>query len=437
MRIHKYYKVELDPNDLQKTHFARHAGAARFAYNWGLSRREEEYQNNKRKLNSIDLHKELVILKKTKLHWLNDVSKCAPHEALRDLDTAYKNYYRRLKNKERNPGLPKFKNKKDGTGGFRLLDYNKSGIIIESNRIRLPKIGWVKLKEKNYLPIGKTNIVSVKEHAGHWFVSVHTEQEMHPKENNGGVIGLDLGLTDFAAMSDGIKIKNQKFLSRAARRERRLSRAHSRKQAGGENKKKSHKKLTILHYRITCKREDFLHKLSTQLAKTKSVIVVEELCVEGMKKNRRLSRSVSDSGWKEFVEHLSYKTVWYGSKLIKADRFFPSTKKCSKCGNIKDKMELSERVYRCGVCGLIIDRDLNAAKNLAKLATAGSAECQACGEKTSGSTLSGGVKPAQRSRNRAGLTLASPGEQLVALSGQLGQRGQVEFHPAAEDQSLE
>ncbi len=208
------------------------------------------------------------------------------------------------------------------------------------------------------------------------------------------MVGIDLGLKCFAVLSDGTWIESPKPLAKAQRRLRHRQRLHSRKQRGSRNRRKSAAGLARLHRRIRCQRADFLHKATTMLAKTKSVIVVEDLSVRGMIRNHSLARSIADAGWAEFRRMLAYKTQWYGSRLEIAPRFYPSTKTCSACGVIKDAMLLSERVFYCEACRLEIDRDLNAARNLASLVAESSSETQnACGAEGSGRE-NGPVKPA-------------------------------------------
>jgi putative transposase len=295
------------------------------------------------------------------------------------LDKAFRNLFaKRAKH-------PRFKSKKRGLGGFRLT----GRITIEASRIKLPRIGWLRLKESGYLPTdAKINSVTVKERAGRWFVSVQVEEQIAVSENQGPAIGLDLGLKSFVVGSDGSSLEAPKPLLRSLSRLQKLSRRHSQKQKGSMNRRKSAKRLAKLHYRISCQRADFLHKATTRLTTANSIIVVEDLNVAGILKNRCLARSVSDSGWSEFVGQLEYKAAWRGGKVIKADRFFPSTKICSVCGMVKDEMPLSERSYCCDGCGLVIDRDVNAAKNLLSLSTGSSSGFEACGD----SLLGGSVK---------------------------------------------
>jgi putative transposase len=378
MLIFKYYRTELDPNNVQKTLLSKHAGVARFTWNWALNRRIEEYKLTGTSSNAIEQHRQLNSFKPIDFPWMYEVSKCAPQEALRDLDKAFRNFF------AKRARHPRFKSKKRGLGGFRLT----GSITIEAGRIKLPRIGWLRLKESGYLPTdAKINSVTVKERAGRWFVSVQVEEQVAVSENQGPAIGLDLGLKSFVVGSDGSLLEAPKPLRRSLRRLQRLSRRHSRKQKGSMNRRKLAERLTKLHYRISCQRADFLHKSTTMLATTNSIIVVENLNVAGMLKNHRLARSISDASWSEFVRQLEYKVVWNGGKVIKAGRFYPSTKTCSACGMVKDEMPLSERTYRCGGCGLVIDRDVNAARNLLSLSTGSSPGFEACGDLLLGGSM--------------------------------------------------
>lgn len=371
MKVMRSYKTEVSPNKAQCTLLRKHAGAARFAWNWALDRRIKEYAETGRSSRAIDQHRQLNAIKATDFPWMYEVSKCAPQESLRDLDKAYKSFF------DGKAKFPNFKNKKKGLGSFRLTGC----IRVEQGRIKLPRIGWLRLKEKDYLPIdAKMNSVTVKERSGRWFVSVQVQEEIQDKTNNGAAIGIDLGLKVFLATSDGEFVDSPRYLAKSIRRLRRTSKSHSRKMEGSNNRKKSAKRLANIHYKISCQRSDFLHKTSSTLTKTNSVIVVESLNISGMVKNRSLSRSISDAGWSEFVRMLEYKSSWSGGQVLRADRFFPSTKTCSGCGHVKSEIKLSERVYLCDMCGLEVDRDTNAARNLLNLYTGSSSGIKACGD---------------------------------------------------------
>lgn len=391
MKILRAYKVELDPNNKQRTALLKHAGAARFARNWGLARRIEEYRETGRSSNAIEQHRQLNALKKTEYPWLYEVSKCAPQEALRDLDKAFANFYRRVRLKKQGKlkgpvGFPKFKSKKRGAGSFRLT----GSIRVERARIRLPRLGWIRLKEHGYIPIEGIRILSatVSERAGRWFVSAQVEQEIEVERATGPAVGVDLGVKVMATCSDGAVFENPKALRRYKRKLVRLQRELSRRKKGGRNRERTRRKIARLHYRISNIRKDALHKATSAIvAKTKSpsqrpsVVVIEDLNVSGMLKNRYLSKAIADVGFCEFRRQLEYKAAWYGIDLLVADRFYPSSKTCAECGSVKPMLKLSERTFVCEDCGCVMDRDLNAGRNLAQLvSTVSSTGINACGD---------------------------------------------------------
>ena len=381
MLVRQAYRYELKPNNKQRTLLAKHAGTARFAYNWALARRIEEYKTSGKSSKAIEQHRQLNLLKETEYPWMYEVSKCAPQEALRDLDRAFNNFFRSLKTGKKT-GFPKFK-KKNVHDSFRLTGSIR---ILEHSAI-LPRMGKVRTKEHTDVK-GHILSATVSKEADRWFVSFAVERK--PKEYNkatqDSTIGVDVGINSFCVFSDGTRIESPKPLQYALRLLKRRSKQHSTKKLGSSNRKKSALRLSRLHRKIKNKRRDFLHKLSTQLAKTKSVIVVEDLNVQGMMQNRHLSRHIADSGWSQFLRMLTYKTEWYGSYMLKAPKFYPSSKTCSVCGAVKPKLKLSEREFVCNICGATIDRDENAALNLERLSTGSSPGSYACGDTSGGGT---------------------------------------------------
>jgi transposase len=443
MLITRGYRTELDSNNEQITRCKKHAGVSRFAYNWGLSRKQEVYQQTGRSISAVELHRELNQLKQTDFPWMYECSKCAPQEALRDLDKAFSRFFDRCQLKKEGKwkgklGYPRYKTRRKGLGSFRLT----GTICVCEQAIDLPRLGRLRLKECGYLPTSGVHILSatVSEEAERWFVSLQVREEVpDPPRAGGEAIGVDLGITTMAMCSDGTAIANPKALRSELKRVGRLHRRLSRKRKGSKNRAKARKKLARKYSRITHVRRDALHKATSRLTrarlspaerathyeeiastlpepKTKvkprngkrsqmmqapplpekvakkvnqkqvkqrlrqasladvalrpSVVVLEDLNVEGMKRNRKLALSVSDVGMGEFRRQMSYKAVWQGETVLIADRWFPSTRKCSKCGNVKEAMGLSERIYACEEpeCGLILNRDLNAALSLAALA---------------------------------------------------------------------
>ncbi len=390
MLIHRAYKTELDPTVAQRWACVHHAGAARWAYNWGLAECVAARERGERMPNAIGLHKRLNQRKKTDLPWMYSVSKCAPQEALRDLEKAFAHFFRRLQLKQRGllngkVGYPRPKAKKRGLGSFRLT----GTIRVGHKHIQLPRLGKVRLKEQDYLPLEGTPDVrvtsaTISEQAGHWFVSVQVEQTIpDPAPNDRPVAGVDLGLTVLATVSDGAAIANPRPFRKAQQALRRLRRQVDRRQAGGANRAKAQDRLARAHARVANTRRDALHQATTRLTKTKSVLVVEDLNVSGLQKNRSLAAAIADAGWFEFKRQLQYKAAWRGGKVVVVNRHFPSSKLCHVCGYKLDKLELNVRRWKCPVCGTAHDRDLNAAKNLAQWvtkSTASSAGIDACGE---------------------------------------------------------
>src|SRR5581483_1753808 len=315
MEILRAYRAELDPNNTQRTTLLKHAGAARFAWNWGLARRKQEYEETGKSSNAIEQHRQLNALKKTDFPLLYEVSKAAPQEALRDLDRAYQNFFRRVKNGGEAPGFPKFKSRKNGIGSFRLT----GAIHVTETHIKLPRIGWLRLKERGYIPTDGIHILSVtvSEAAGGWFVSVQCKQEIETTQAIGEPVGVDLGIKDLAVISDGTRFENPKPLKKAQGKLRRLQRELSRRKKGGKNREKTRKKIAKAYQRIANIRRDTLHKATSAIvAKTKpdserpSVVVLEDLNVSGMLANHCLAQAISDVGFAEFRRQLEYKTVW-------------------------------------------------------------------------------------------------------------------------------
>ena len=383
------YKTELDPTNVQRTSLLRHAGAARWAYNFGLRRKQEVYkawidcgkQGKCSTPSAIDLHRELNTLKKKSVDlggvpWMYEVSKCAPQEALRNLDRAYSNFFRRCKQGKGQKGFPKFKSRKRGIGNFSLT----GSIIVGDCRVQLPRLGSVKLKERGYLPASGVKILkaTISEKAGRWFVSLQVEQEIVVEKAPDHVLGVDVGINNLAMTSDGQPFVNPRALKKSAQRLRMLSKAVSRKKKGSNNRRKAVQKLARQHYRDACIRKDAIHKATSAISKSASVVVIESLNVAGMMKNHRLAKALGDASLAEFHRQLRYKVAWRGGTVFVADPFYPSSKLCSGCEERKDDLLLSDREYVCAKCGLVIDRDLNAAINLKKLAASFTAVAACC-----------------------------------------------------------
>ncbi len=284
-----------------------------------------------------------------------EVSKCAPQEALWDLQTAYSRFWRGLSSH------PTFKSKRRSPKSFRVAGTVRVG----HNFVKIPRLGRIRLKEKRYIPESvHVNSSTISERAGRWFVSIQGEEERSVPYNGGPLVGVDLGINSLATLSDGTKIENPKSLKRFERKLARLQKSASRKMLGSGNRRKANRRVSKCHYRIACIRKDAINKFTTTLARTKSVVVLENLQVSKMVKNHSLAKSLSDASFGEVRRELEYKAVWYGGRTMIAETWFPSTKRCSGCGYVKEDVPLGERVFRCDVCGLVVDRDVNAARNL-------------------------------------------------------------------------
>ena len=368
MRFIRAYKTELDPTQKQVTALLQHAGAARWAYNWGLRKKIEAYKETGKTPTAIDLHRDLNALKKLSpeeggVPWMYESSKCAPQEKLRDLDKAYKNFFRRCNSKAKKKGFPKFKSRKRGVGSFRLT----GSIRVTETHVQLPVIGELQLKEQGYIPIEGVKVLSatVSETAGRWYVSLQVEQEIpNPEQKVPYIVGVDVGIRHLAVTSDGEVFDNPKALTTLQNTLRVRQKAVSRKRKGSQNRRKAAHRLVVLHARIANIRRDAIHKMTSAIVKSASVIVIESLNVAGMLKNHRLARSLSDASLSEIHRQLKYKMSWAGGEVLEADQFYPSSKRCSKCGSVKTELLLSERVYRCDKCRSVEDRDFNAALNL-------------------------------------------------------------------------
>jgi len=387
MVISRAYKTELKPNNKQCILLEKSTGVARFAYNLGLAERIALYEREKKNLTAIDQHKLLCARKKEEFPWMYEVSKCAPQLALVNLDKAFKSFFRGLK-KGKKIGFPKFKSKHKSTISFHL---DNNSFKVTYDRIMVAKIGPIKLKEKGYLPIDnvKYNSLTVSKVAGKWFVSVQVEQEIADIVNKPEtVLGVDVGIKTLATCSNGIIFKNNKYLKKSRKRLAHAQKNLARKKFDKKTKRSSNNRYKLklkvqkIYNKISNQRKDVIHKMTSILARTKPrYIALEDLNVSGMMKNHKLAAAIADASFNEINRQLSYKTSWYGGEIIDVDRFYPSSRLCRVCGNIKEDLKLEERVYICE-CGHTEDRDLNASNNIEEfgLSTLSSRGIQACGE---------------------------------------------------------
>lgn len=361
--ITKSYKFRLYPNESQKQMIEKTFGCKRFVFNHFLVKSIEDYENT-RKSNSYNQNsKELTALKK-KLTWLTEVDSWATQNALRDLDTAYQNFFRRVKQGQK-PGFPKFK-KKTNNQSYRTTNPNKFPLPVKDRKVRLPKIGWVRFKQDREI-LGRWLSMTVsKTSSGKYFISINCcDVPYQEHETTGSLVGIDLGIKDFAITSNGEKFENLKFLKKSEERLKLLQRRLSKKQKGSKNRDKARVKLAIRHEKIANQRTDFLQKLSTNLVKNHDLIVLESLKVKAMVRNHNLAKSIGDASWSNFVTMIAYKCEWNRKAFIQIDIFFPSSQLCNHCGYKNPEVKnLEVREWTCPVCGMYHDRDINAAKNI-------------------------------------------------------------------------
>jgi putative transposase len=372
--VRQAYRFELDPNQVQRVLLAKSVGASRYVYNWGLAESKRQYDLTGKRPRLGELKKQLVAVKQGEAPWLYEVSAHIGQSALKDLEHAFERFFESVKGDGPKAGYPRFK-KKGERDSARIYE-----VTLEERHVRLPKIGRVRLKEtcgKGGLR-GRVLAATISRRADRWFGSLTIEREREivlarPVEKPCAVVGVDLGLINAAVIHDGTAtrvVEPRRALRKNLARLRRLDRELARKQRGSANREQAKLRRARVYYRISCERQEMLHQLSSQLARTKSVIVLEDLQLRGMQRNKQLALSISDAGLGELRRQLAYKSEWYGSTLVVADRLFPSSKLCSGCGTIKDTLGLSERVYDCHLCGLSLDRDENAAVNLRRLGLA-------------------------------------------------------------------
>ena len=386
VRVIQAYRFALDPSAAQERALRSHAGAARFGWNWGLSKCQERYEAEGKWYSGIDLHKLWNAEKKADLAlaWWAANSKCAYQEAFRDLDRALRDFTasRSGVRKGRRLGFPRFKKRGKCRDSFR---FSTGAMRCAGSTVTLPRLGAIGTHESTRklarrLANGTARILSatVSRTAQRWFVSFTVEVERTVPGRHarpGSAIGIDLGvkalLTGVDDRGNVVTVAGPKALRSSLARLRRASRAHSRTAPGSANRRRHAAQLARIHARVANVRADALHKAATGLAQRYETVVAEDLNVAGMTRNRRLARAIADQGFGQARRMLGYKTSWAGGQLIIASRWFPSSKTCSGCGAVKAKLGLSERTYTCPGCGLTLDRDVNAAANLLTLAASG------------------------------------------------------------------
>ncbi|MGA5799453.1 RNA-guided endonuclease InsQ/TnpB family protein [Streptomyces cellulosae] len=383
------YSFRVYPSAGQRSALARAFGCARVVFNDALRVREEARAAGLPFVTSAELSKHLTAVKKTpERAWLGEVSAVILQQSLRDLDTAYRNFFDGLKGKRPRMGAPRFKSKRDNRQSIRFTA-NAAWRITPGGKLRLPKIGDLKVKWSRTLPSTPTTVTVVRDAAGRYFASFVVEtdaSEVLPETTP--EVGIDLGLGHFAVLSDGTKVDSPRFLRRAEKRLKKTQRALSRKEKGSRNRNKARLKVARAHARVADARREFHHQLSTRIIRENQAVAVEDLAVKGLARTR-LAKSVHDAGWSAFVTMLEYKAARYGRTFVKIGRFEPTSQVCSWCG-VKDGPEpLNVREWTCKECGAVLDRDINAAVNVAKAAGLAVSAC--------GAQIRPGLVPAPRS----------------------------------------
>ena len=382
------HRIRLDPNKAQAAYFARAAGTARFAYNWGLEQWQMQYEAWKAdptqpRPNEAALRRQLNAIKRSDFPWMLEVTKNAPQMAIMQLGRAFENFF------AKRTAFPAFRRK----GQHDRFTLSNDQFLVEDKRIRIPKLGWVRMREVVRFA-GHILSACISRVAGHWYASV-TVDALHgfiPPAENQGAVGIDLGITALATLSTGEKILGPKALRTLLGRLRHQSRSVSRKVKGSRNRAKVRLKLGKLHARIASIRGDSLHKLSTNITRRFQTIGIEDLNVKGMITNSRLARAIADMGFHELRRQLEYKSAWRGGQVVVADRWYPSSKLCSCCGYRLEALDLGTRQWTCAGCGTQHDRDVNAAINLRMVAV--SSTVSACGGEGAGLARERKTKPA-------------------------------------------
>ena len=364
--MEKAYKSLLLPNKTKEQLIQKTFGCARYVYNYFLDLRKTHYETTKETLSFYDTEKLLTQLKK-ETTWLKDVDSSALNCALKDLDDAYKNFFRRVKKGEV-PGYPKFKSKYDNNKSYRTRYVNDNIRVLDENHIRLPKLGRVRVKNLQTIQ-GRILSATVSQvPSGKYYVSLCcTDVEFEPLPKTGKQIGIDLGIKDFLITSDGEKFSGVKSLKQSLEKMAKLQRKLSRQKKGSGRYNQTRLKIAKLHDHISHQRSYFLHNLSTKLIREYDVICIEDLSVADMIQDSRFAIDILDASWSEFVRQLEYKAEWYGREVIKVDKYYASSQTCSCCGEKSPiTKNLKIRKWVCPNCGAELDRDVNAANNILK-----------------------------------------------------------------------
>jgi putative transposase len=385
--MNKAYKFRLYPNEKQQVLLAKTFGCTRFIYNQMLAERKDYYDKNKQDKSKLKNHKYKTEKQyKQEFDWMKEVDSISLQQSRINLETAYKNFFRNKKF-----GFPKFKSKHDFKSSFRTVLVGNN-IKLENNLIKLPRLGLVKIKQHRDV-VGKIKSATVSKSASDkYFISILVEYELEAnyQKNINKTIGLDMSMDNFYVSNEGEKANHPRWYRKYQSKLKRQQQSLSRKIKGSKNRLKQKKKVAIIHETISNKRNDFIEKISRSLINRFDYIVLEDINLQNMQQCLKLGKSVSDLGFGTFRERLRQKAIEVGKEIIKIDKWFPSSKLCSNCGNKYSELKLKERIWTCDNCNITHDRDINAAINLKNKFlqdTVGITEFQACGEKSSGLQL--------------------------------------------------
>jgi len=371
MKQKRAYKYRVYPTPEQQQILARTFGCCRFVYNWALRLKTDAYYNEQQRLYYKDVSERLTDLKKQDdYRWLSEISSVPLQQALRHLDKAFITFF---EGRTPYPTFHKKRNKQSAT-------YTSNAFVWRNGTITLAKMSDpLNIRWSRPLPDGAvpSSVTLSKDCANRYFISILVEEDIAHLDPTGKTVGADLGLKSFVVLSNGEVIGNPRFFHKDENKLAKAQRRHARKKKGSKNREKARLKVARVHARITDRRRDFSHKLSTRLIRENQTICVESLHVKNMGKNPKLSKAISDVGWSAFVSQLEYKAAWYGRNLVKIDKWYPSSKRCFDCGHVLDSLPLDVREWTCPECGAHHDRDINAAKNVHAV---GLTVFNACGE---------------------------------------------------------